>query len=74
MTPAMRQILQLYGDMITIDSTYKKNSLNMPLVAVVVVDREGKIRLGAAALVERETSEDFSWFLNWMVTNSSWYP
>ncbi|KAI3652746.1 hypothetical protein MP228_002171 [Amoeboaphelidium protococcarum] len=46
----------------------------MPLVAVVVVDREGKIRLGAAALVERETSEDFSWFLNWMVTNSSWYP
>lgn len=62
-SPLMSENLSRYGDVMIMDSTFKSNSLDLPLIVAVVKDGNGHVKLAGLAVVCRERSAAFSWFL-----------
>ena len=52
-----------YSDVILHDNTSRTNKYNYPLSLFILVDNEGKSRLGAQAFLNDETQESYEWVL-----------
>lgn len=53
---------QYFLDFVLVDSTYKRNRFNLPLVNVVGVNNLGKTVVLAFGMLTDETNESYSWF------------
>jgi len=60
-TPRMIKNYKLYGDIVLIDSTYKVNQYNLPLIVYSGIDSYGQNILFALAVVNDETSNTHKW-------------
>ena len=60
-TPRMIEHYNLYGDINLIDSTYRVNHYNIPLIIYSGIDYAGKNIIFAVALVNDETEETRAW-------------
>jgi hypothetical protein len=58
--------LQLFGDLIILDTTAKRNIYNLPLFFAVVVNSEGRTKVCFCALMCDETISSFVWVLKQM--------
>jgi uncharacterized CHY-type Zn-finger protein len=74
MTTEQVRLCHSYADVFFIDATYCTNRYGVPLVHAVVLDGVGRIRLACAALMTRETEEDYLWFLNQFVEATGCHP
>lgn len=52
-----------YSDVILHDNTSRTNRYNCPLSLFILVDNDGKSRLGAQAFLNDETQESYEWIL-----------
>ena len=52
-----------YSDVILHDNTLRTNKYNFPLSLFILVDNDGKSRLGAQAFLNDETQESYEWVL-----------
>ena len=52
-----------YSDVILHDNTSRTNKYNFPLSLFILVDNDGKSRLGAQAFLNDETQESYEWVL-----------
>ena len=52
-----------YSDVVLHDNTSRTNKYNYPLSLFVIVDNDGKSRLGAQAFLSDETQESYEWVL-----------
>lgn len=52
-----------YSDVILHDNTSRTNKYNYPLSLFILVDNDGKSRLGAQAFLNDETQESYEWVL-----------
>jgi hypothetical protein len=52
-----------YSDVVLHDNTSRTNKYNYPLSLFILVDNEGKSRLGAQAFLNDETQESYEWIL-----------
>jgi len=52
-----------YSDIILHDNTSRTNKYNFPLSLFILVDNDGKSRLGAQAFLNDETQESYKWVL-----------
>ena len=52
-----------YSDVILHDNTSRTNKYNYPLSLFILVDNDGKSRLGAQAFLNDETQESYEWIL-----------
>ena len=53
----------IFGDVIAFDTTYKKNTYNMPLVCIIGVNNHNQTIVFGFALVSNEREETFTWLL-----------
>lgn len=63
-TPQMIASYKQYGDIVLIDSTYRINHYNIPLVVYSGLDSAGRNILFGLAIVNDETEETHFWCLN----------
>ena len=63
-TPRMIRNYELYGNIILIDSTYRVNQYNIPLVVYSGIDASGRNIIFALSLVNDETETTYSWCIN----------
>src|ERR1700722_15779387 len=52
-----------YSDVILNDNTSRTNKYNYPLSLFILVDNNGKSRLGAQAFLNDKTQENYEWVL-----------
>lgn len=52
-----------YSDVVLHDNTSRTNKYNYPLSLFILVDNDGKSRLGAQAFLNDETQESYEWIL-----------
>ena len=52
-----------YSDIILYDNTSRTNKYNFSLSLFILVDNDGKSRLGAQAFLNDETQESYEWVL-----------
>ncbi|GES96856.1 protein FAR1-related sequence 5-like [Rhizophagus clarus] len=52
-----------YSDVVLHDNTSRTNKYNFPLSLFILVDNDGKSRLGAQAFLNDETQESYEWIL-----------
>lgn len=64
MDSSQRTLARKFSDVILLDSTYKTNSLMMPLCVIAGVDQEGRNIILAGALLVQETAAAYSWILS----------
>lgn len=55
---------QFFLDIVLIDSTYRRNRFNMPLVNVIGVNNYGKNILLAFGLLSDEKTDSYEWLLS----------
>jgi len=60
-TPRMIRNYELYGDIVLIDSTYRVNQYNLPLIVYSGIDSYGRNILFALAIVNDETGTTHKW-------------
>jgi len=53
---------QYFTDFVLVDSTYKRNRFNLPLVNVVGVDNFGRTVMLAFGMIQDETIASYNWF------------
>ena len=58
----MQTYSQFFLDVVLVDSTYKRNRFNLPLVNVVGINNYGKTIMLAFGLLSEETTEAYTWF------------
>ena len=63
MTASQIILWSRYSDVILHDNTSRTNKYNYPLSLFILVDNEGKSRLGAQAFLNDETQESYKWVL-----------
>ncbi|CAG8636068.1 16722_t:CDS:2, partial [Racocetra persica] len=63
-----------YFDVILHDNTSRTNKYNYPLSLFVLVDNEGKSRLGAQVFLNNETQESYEWVLQQILDATSSEP
>jgi len=59
----MEQIYHHFNDVLIIDTTFKKNRFNMPLINFVSIDNYGFSRIVAFGLTHNEKQDTFEWVL-----------
>jgi hypothetical protein len=52
-----------YSDVVLHDNTSRTNKYNYPLSLFILVDNDGKLRLGVQAFLNDETQESYEWIL-----------
>jgi len=57
----MIALAQYFTDFVLIDSTYKRNRFNMPLVNIVGVDNFGRTVMLAFGMIQDETIRSYDW-------------
>ena len=60
----MITLAQYFTDFVLVDSTYKRNRFNMPLVNVVGVDNFGRTVMLAFGMIQDETIQSYNWFFS----------
>lgn len=64
----LSKVMLLYSlyfiDIVIIDSTYKRNRFNLPLVNVIGVNNYGHSIMLAFGLLSEETTESYTWFFS----------
>ena len=55
-----------FTDFVLVDTTYKRNRFNLPLVNVVGVDNFGRTIMLAFGILSNETLESYNWFFHWL--------
>ena len=63
-TENMQKLYQLFNDVILIDSTYKTNKFNMPLLILTGISEEGKTFMIGFAVLSSEKEANVSWALD----------
>ena len=58
----MQTYSQFFLDVVLVDSTYKRNRFNLPLVNVVGINNYGKTIMLAFGLLSEETTGAYIWF------------
>ena len=61
------------GEVVLIDTTYKKNRFQMPLAIMVVFDGEGETIIVSAPGLHTESGDAFFWWLNF-IRGLGWEP
>ncbi|KAK1379352.1 hypothetical protein POM88_026096 [Heracleum sosnowskyi] len=56
-----RQNYEVFGDVVSFDATYRTNRYNMVFVPLIGIDNHWKSVTFAGALLESESSENFTW-------------
>ena len=72
MSLSQRSLYRRYCDIVLNDNTFKTNRFHILLNIVVIVDNNGKSRLVGYALVSGETSEDYEWILQQLLTANNY--
>lgn len=62
-TPGMKKNYEFYGDIVLVDSTYRVNQYNIPLIVYSGVDSGGRNIIFGLALVNDESGETHEWCL-----------
>ncbi|KAK1388656.1 hypothetical protein POM88_016834 [Heracleum sosnowskyi] len=57
-----RQNYEVFGDVVSFDATYRTNRYNMVFVPLIGIDNHWKSVTFAGALLESESSENFTWY------------
>lgn len=73
-TPRMIRNYELYGDIILIDSTYRVNQYNIPLLVYSGIDAGGRNIIFGLSLINDETEATFSWCLQEFFTLYAKFP
>lgn len=60
----MKQSYKDYHDILILDTTFKTNRFNMPLVLIVGIDNNGKNIIIGFALISKDDSESYEWIFN----------
>ena len=63
-----------YSDVVLHDNTSRTNKYNYPLSLFVIVDNDGKSRLGAQAFLSDETQESYEWVLQQTLDATGFEP
>jgi len=63
MTKSMKTNLKYFSDVLIIDTTYKVNRFNMPLLDIVAINNHGKTVTCFIALLSNQKHETFLWAL-----------
>lgn len=60
----MKQQYSLHNKVIIVDSTFKTNRFNLPLILLVGIDKEQKNQLMGIALIQKETAKSYYWIFS----------
>ena len=70
-----RRSYQVFGDVVTFDTTYRVNKYSMPLAPFIGVDHHRFSIFFGMALVQHEDAETFKWLFNtWLVAMYGKHP
>jgi len=61
---AMLIYARYFLDIVIIDTTYRRNRFNLPLVNVIGINNCGQNIMLAFSLLSEETSDSYTWFFN----------
>jgi hypothetical protein len=62
-SPSMKGFYQVYGDVVLLDSTFKSNIYNFPLVVFSGISHEGRNIIFAIAFINNEQATTYRWVL-----------
>ncbi|RIB00238.1 hypothetical protein C2G38_2222721 [Gigaspora rosea] len=74
MTSSQIMLWSRYYDVVLHDNTSRTNKYNFPLSLFILVDNDGKSRLGAQAFLSDETQESYEWVLQQTLDTTNTEP